>query len=207
MQGILSAAGYVPYRRLDRGTIAETFGSGGGRGTRAVAGYDEDTTTMGVEAARLALRGAPGAHPRALAFSTTTPAYLDKTNATGIHAALRLDTDVLAADFGGAIRSGVAALTAALHGPDPTLVVTADVRDGLPTSTDEAAGGDGAAAILVGSDADGPVLATLVGEGHTTEEFIDRWRVPGDHRSKIQGTLPQPACFLSRASGIQGVRP
>jgi 3-hydroxy-3-methylglutaryl CoA synthase/uncharacterized OB-fold protein len=185
MQGILSAAGYVPYRRLDRGAIAETFGAGGGRGTRAVAGYDEDTTSMGVEAARLALRAAADAQPRVLAFSTTSPAYLDKTNATGVHAALRLDTDVVAADFGGAIRSGVAALTVALHGPDPTLLVTADVRDGLPTSADEAAGGDGAAAVLVGSESHGPLLATLVGEGHTTEEFIDRWRLPGDRRSKV----------------------
>ena len=55
MQGILSAAAYVPYRRLDRSSVAEVFGSGGGRGRRAVAGYDEDTTTMGVEAARFAL--------------------------------------------------------------------------------------------------------------------------------------------------------
>ena len=175
----------MPYRRLDRSTIAETFGSGGGRGTRAVAGYDEDTTTLGVEAARLALRSAPAAAPQALWFSTVDPAYLDKTNATTIHAALRLDTDVVAADFGGAIRSGVVALGAALHTTTPTLVVTADVRDGLPTSADESAGGDGAAAILVGSDADGPLLATLAGEGHTTEEFIDRWRLPGERRSKI----------------------
>src|SRR5688500_6322378 len=41
MQGILSAAGYVPYWRLDRGQIRETFGAGGGRGQRAVASYDE----------------------------------------------------------------------------------------------------------------------------------------------------------------------
>ncbi len=123
MQGILSAAGYVPYRRLDRSSIADTFGSGGGRGTRAVAGYDEDTTTMGVEAARLALRAAPDAAPAALWFSTVDPAYLDKTNATTIHAALRLDTDVVAADFGGAIRSGVVALGTALRSPTTTLVV------------------------------------------------------------------------------------
>jgi 3-hydroxy-3-methylglutaryl CoA synthase/uncharacterized OB-fold protein len=185
MQGILSAAGDVPYRRLDRTTIAQTFGSGGGRGTRAVAGYDEDTTTLGVEAARFALRAAPESAPRALWFSTTAPAYLDKTNATAIHAALRLDGDVLAADFSGALRSGVAALTAALHGSDPTLVVTADLRDGLPTSADEAAGGDAGAAVLVGSDADGPLLAAALGEGHSTEEFIDRWRLPGDRRSKV----------------------
>jgi hydroxymethylglutaryl-CoA synthase len=171
MQGILSAAGYVPYRRLDRGAIAQTFGAGGGKGSRAVAGYDEDTTTLGVEAARLALRGVTDARPRNLWFATVAPAYLDKTNATAIHAALRLDADVLAADFSGAIRSGTAALTAALHG--------------LPTSADESAGGDAAAAIFVGSDTDGPVLATLIGEGHTTEEFIDRWRVPGERRSKV----------------------
>jgi hydroxymethylglutaryl-CoA synthase len=184
MQGILSAAGYVPYRRLDRGAIASMFGSGGGRGTRAVAGYDEDTTTLGVEAARLALRAAP-AQPTSLWFATVAPAYLDKTNAATIHAALRLDSDVLAADFGGAIRSGVAALVAALHGGEPTLVVTADVRDGLPTSSDEAAGGDAGAAILVGSDSDGTLLATVVGEGHATEEFLDRWRIPGERRSKV----------------------
>ncbi len=59
------------------------------------------------------------------------------------------------------------------------------MRDGLPTSADEAAGGDGASAILVGPDSAGSLLATLVGEGHATEEFIDRWRVPGERRSKV----------------------
>jgi len=185
MQGILSAAGYVPYRRLDRSAITRTFGSGGGRGTRAVAGYDEDTTTIGAEAARLAMRGASDVHPTSLWFATVAPAYLDKTNAATIHAALRLDGDVLAADFGGAIRSGLGALVAALHGGEPTLVVTADLRDGLPTSGDESAGGDAGAAILVGSESDGPLLAALLGEGHATEEFLDRWRVPGERRSKV----------------------
>ena len=47
---------------------------------------------MGVEAARLALRErADGAEPDALWFATADPAYLEKTNATAIHAALRLD--------------------------------------------------------------------------------------------------------------------
>mgnify|MGYP000054623356 CR=1 FL=1 len=45
------------------------FGTGGGRGTRSVASYDEDTTTMGVEAARLAL-SASDARPAALWFAT-----------------------------------------------------------------------------------------------------------------------------------------
>lgn len=185
MRGILSAAGYVPYWRLDRSEVAQTFGSGGGKGTRAVASYDEDTTTMGVEAARLALRSAAGVAPHALTFATVAPAYLDKTNATTIHAALRLDSDVAAFDFGGAVRSSVGALRAALRPGGPVLVVSADRRDGQPTSADESAGGDGAAALLVGSDDDGPVIAELLGVGTATEEFIDRWRLPGERRSKL----------------------
>src|SRR5271169_4281748 len=116
MRGIISAAGYVPYRRLDRADIAKTFGSGGGKGTRSVASYDEDTTTMGVEAARLALRSAPATAPGALWFTTAEPAYLDKNNASTLHSALRLDSDVAAFDFGGALRSASGALRAALDG-------------------------------------------------------------------------------------------
>ena len=56
MRGIISWGAYLPYRRLDRSSISAFLGQGGGRGTRTVASFDEDTTTMGVEAARLALR-------------------------------------------------------------------------------------------------------------------------------------------------------
>ena len=89
MRGIISYGTYLPHRRLDRSTIAAVAGTGGGKGTRTVASYDEDTTTLGVEAARRTLR-ATDARPGALWFSTVTPAYVDKTNATAVHAALRL---------------------------------------------------------------------------------------------------------------------
>ena len=181
MRGILDLAAYVPYWRLNRSEIRATFGSGGGKGTRAVASFDEDTTTIGTEAARLL----GSVSPSSLWFATVSPAYLDKTNATTIHAALRFDSDVSALDWGGSIRSGVGALMTALRGNDPVLVVTADIRDGLPTSADESSGGDAAAAIMVGSDSEGPLLAEVLGMGSATEEFIDRWRLPGDRRSKV----------------------
>ena len=59
MRGILGWGTYIPYRRLDRSTIAAVAGTGGGKGHRSVAAYDEDTTTMGVEAARAALCSDP----------------------------------------------------------------------------------------------------------------------------------------------------
>lgn len=153
--GILSFGSYVPYRRLERADIAKTMGSGGGKGERSVASYDEDTTTMGAEAARAAKRDAAGAAVDAVWFSTTSPAYLEKTNAGAIHAVLRLPQESSAADFGGAARSGIAALGAALRaaaGGSSTMVVASDIRTGLATGSDESNGGDGAAAILVGAE-------------------------------------------------------
>src|SRR5947209_7813403 len=132
MRGILSAAAYLPRGRLDRSSIAPFVGTGGGRGTRTVASYDEDTTTMAVEAGRLALHStSPAVRPEALWFAT---------------------------------------------------VAAADIRTGLPGGADEAMGGDGAAAILVG---EGPVIAEHLGGASATEEFLDRWRRPGEPRSKL----------------------
>src|SRR5262245_17180926 len=184
-RGILSYGAYLPYRRLDRAEIRAVAGTGGGKGTRTVASYDEDSTTLGVAAARRALAAAPaGVRPGALWFATVSPAYLDKTNATAIHAALRLPDDAGAFDAGGAVRSAVGALRAGLAGSAPALVVAADIRTGRPGSPDEAEGGDAGAALLVGSEADGPLVAEVLGSAGATEEFLDRWRVPGESHSR-----------------------
>ncbi len=182
MRGIISAAAYVPHNRLDRAAIKAFFGSGGGNGTRTVASYDEDTTTLAVEAGRVALRDAgPSASPQVLWFATSSPTYLDKTNASVIHAALRLDRDAAAFDLGGAVRSGIGALRSALRSAEPCILVAAsDIRTGNPTSPDEANGGDAGAAIVVGDDSAGTVIAQLIGSGSATREFLDTWKAPGD---------------------------
>src|SRR3954447_7359960 len=182
MRGILGAGAYLPHHRLDRAEISAFVGSGGGRGTRTVASHDEDTTTMGFEAARLAIKSAGNLEPDAVWFSTVTPAYVDKTNAATIHAALRLDESVPAFDFGGAQRSVSGALRTALDQAGTVLVVGADIRTGLPGGPDEAAGGDAASAILVG---EGDVIAEYLGSASATQEFVDRWGSPGANRSKV----------------------
>lgn len=184
MKGILSWGTHLPYRRLDRSTIAAVAGTGGGKGTRSVASFDEDATTMGVEAARSAVERSTVV-PESLWFSTVAVPYLDKTNATTIHAALRLGSHVAAFDANGSVKSAVGALHAALSMDAPSLVVSSDLRSGLPGSTDESAGGDGAAALLVGSSSQGVLLAEYIARGTATEEFLDRWRTPGDNRSKL----------------------
>jgi 3-hydroxy-3-methylglutaryl CoA synthase/uncharacterized OB-fold protein len=185
MNGIVAYASYIPYYRLDRKAIGETLGASAGSGTRSVACYDEDATSMAVEAARAALRGASGVAPAAVYFATANPAYLDKTNATAIHAALDLEPGTAAFDMLGSVRSGMGALRAALDAGRPTLAVLSDVRTGLPGGSDERDGGDAAAAFLCGpDDAGAPALATPIAWASATAEFLERWRVPGDRASR-----------------------
>jgi len=185
MRGIVSYGAYLPYWRLDRKAIGEALGASAGSGTRAVASYDEDTTSIGVEAARAALRGVSTV-PQALYFATSDPAYLDKTNATAIHAALDLPTSAFAVDIVGSVRSAVGAMRAARDARGPALAVLSDIRTGLPGGGDERDGGDGAAAFLFADDApNARVLAEPVGGASATAEFLDRWRLPGESASHV----------------------
>src|SRR5205807_8484268 len=171
--------------------IGEALGTYGS-GTRAVASYDEDTTTMGVEAARACLAAAPdGVRVGQVLFVTTDPAYLDKTNATAIHAALALDPAAPPFHMVGSVNSASGAMAAANFAPMPTLVVLSDLRTGLPGGADESGGGDGAAAFLYAPDQ--PALLEFLGWAAATAEFLDRWRQPGhDHSRRAAGRLGRP---------------
>jgi hydroxymethylglutaryl-CoA synthase len=162
---LIGYASYLPRYRLAGADI------GLRRGDRVVASYDEDSTTMAVAAAALALQGHP--LPSNLYFATSSPAYADKTNASAIHAALGLPSAAFATDLCGTGRSGTAAWRAAAA--TGGLAVTADVRVGRPGSADERLGGDGAAALLFG---EGPAIADILATTSHTAEFLDRWRSP-----------------------------
>jgi 3-hydroxy-3-methylglutaryl CoA synthase/uncharacterized OB-fold protein len=174
--GIESYSAYVPAPRLDLAEASTVMGARA-RGRRPVASFDEDTTTMAVEAARPALRGADGV--RTLWFATSRPAYLEKSNATTIAVAAGLPDSVGAYDVSGALRGGVGALRAGLDSGSAVVVVS-DVRYGLPGSTDEIGGSDGAAAFVLGDDP----IAELIAEASVTSEFLERWREPGAVRTR-----------------------
>jgi len=182
-RGIGAIAAYLPHWRLQRSAITAVLGSSAGKGTRTVASYDEDAVTMAVEAARRATRG--GADVDALWFASTTGPYAEKTAAPILHAALRLDRDVPAADAGPGLRGSAAALRSALRSTDPAVLVAAgDVRTGPAGSTEEKGGGDAGAAVLVSDGTSIPLVAELVGTASATQEFLDRWRAPGELRTR-----------------------
>lgn len=186
MQGIIGYSAYIPYHRLRRDLIRQFLGRGAAEGSRSVASYDEDTTTMAVEASRYLLSDLGDWVPRRLWFSTTQPAYVDKTNATVVHSALGLSESVHAADFLGSVRSGTSTLLAAVDSSTPTLVALSDTRSGLPGGSDERSGGDAAAAFAFDSGTDAfPIVAEIIGEGYATGEALERWRAPGETTSHV----------------------
>ena len=169
MRGIQSWSAYLPYRRLDRTQIAPFVGQGGGKGTRTVASFDEDSTTMGVEAARLALRGRDLV-PAQLLFATTFPAYADRTNATAIHAALRLpDTDArVRLRRVGPRRRSARSCSRSRVGPIPRSSSPATCAPACPAAARRRRAATPPTAFVVGSDADrtGGRRARRFGERH-----------------------------------------
>ena len=214
MHGLIAYGAYVPRHRLQHAEIGEILGTPPtprtGKGSRTVASYDEDSTSLGVEAARRTLGN--GTRPGSLYFATTSPAYLDKTNASAIHAALDLGQEGLAVDMAGAARSAVGAVIAAASAGG--LAVLADIRTGKPGSADERDGGDGAAALLFGENASpaAPALAEIVAIASATAEFLDRWRAPGEFASNgweerfgLESYMPLITDAATRALSAAGI--
>jgi hydroxymethylglutaryl-CoA synthase len=204
--GIVSYGTYIPRHRLALAELGDALGTGGGKGSRAIASYDEDSTTMGFEAARRALGN--GVRPAALYFATTSPAYFDKTNATAIHAALDLGHEGFALDIAGSARGAVGALRAAAAAGG--LAILSDLRTGRPGSADEREGGDAAAAFLFGAGE--RVIAEILAEASATAEFLDRWRAPGEQASAqweerfgLEAYLPLIEDATTRALRAAGV--
>lgn len=201
---LLAYGTYVPRYRLSYEVLGVALGGPGGPGARAVAAFDEDTTTMAVEAARATV----GEHrPGAIYLATTSPAYFDKTNATAVHAALDLGQDGLAVDVAGSVRGATAALGAAIG--TGGLAVLSDMRTGLPGSAEERRGADAAAALLFG---DGEPIAEVLAEAHLTDEFLDRWRAPGERASRhweerfgLEAYTPLIAAAVERVLSAAGV--
>ena len=166
----------------------------GGRalsGEKAVANYDEDALTMGVEASFECLENygyAWGAHPdatkfKALFFASSSSPYREKQSASVISSVLEIHSSALVTDLHGSLRGGLTAIelgTQILGDGDrkaKVLVVTAEKRTAEPGSGEDQAFGDGAAALLLAKE---DVLASV--ESHFTvgANFPHFWRREDD---------------------------
>ena len=188
MFGIVGYGGYVPRLRLSRQAVAEANAwyapnlKGKGKGTRAMANWDEDSITMAVAAARDCLGTADDrSHVSSVYLASSTLPFVERMNAVVVSEALTLRDSVEALDMGGSQRAAISAVVQGMArvqaGASNVLVLAADTRKTRAASSQELDYGDGAAALLVGSD---NVLAEYLGAGTVSVDFVDRFRMAGE---------------------------
>ena len=218
--GITSFGAYIPRLRLQRENIAKAHAwalpnlRGLGKGERSMCNWDEDSITMGVEAARDCLTERDRGAVDGVFFASTTLPFLDRQNAGVIGAALNLGSDLSSLDVAGSQRAGTSALITALKstGDGETLVVASDARKARPASTDEMHFGHGAAAFSIGSE---NVIATCIGAKTITVDFVDHFRGEGEEFDygweerwvREEGYLkivPQAISALLEETGVSG---
>jgi hydroxymethylglutaryl-CoA synthase len=182
MPGITSYGAYIPLFRLSRAEIARAWGARPANGERAVAGFDEDSLTMAVAAARDCLKGVDLASVGGVYFASTTAPYKEKQSAATVASVLDLPADAVTADFSGSLRCGTNALKAALDAvgsgsAESILVCAADTRLGYPSGPGEMNFGDGAVAVLIGK---GQTIAEVKHFDSRYHEIQDTWRSDRD---------------------------
>src|SRR5712675_879208 len=183
MVGIVAYGAYVPRLRLSRQAVYDAnkwFAAGLrglAKGERSMANWDEDSITMAVEASRDCLTSHEATDVRSLYFASTTHPFKDRQNAGVIGTALSIEQNLLASDIGGSQKAGTSALIAGLNasknGGGPALVAAADKRMARVASSNELNYGDGAAALLCGTE---NVIAKLVGHHSVSMDFVDHFR-------------------------------
>ena len=182
MVGIVAYGAYVPRLRLNRQAVYDAnkwFAAGLrglAKGERSMANWDEDSITMAVEASRDCLTSHKAEDVRNIYFASTTHPFKDRQNAGVIGTALNVEQNLSATDVGGSLKAGTSALMAGLNaakGSGPSLVAAADKRMGRVASANELNYGDGAAALLCGTE---NVIAKLVGHHSVSMDFVDHFR-------------------------------
>lgn len=174
---IAAYAKYIPAYRLSRDTVNASIRPEVARprqlGWRAVAGHDEDTTTMAVAA----VRALPSNRATAnwLYLSSSALAVQDLTNASIVATASGLHAQTCPLDLSG-LRAGMSGMLAAAS--TGGIAVASDARTGAPGSALEIEGGDAAAAFLFAETPD-PV-AEIIDSASQELTLNDSWRQPGD---------------------------
>lgn len=196
MAVITSCGTYVPYWRLPREVIGRAWNMPSIQGERAVAGGDEDSITMAVEAGSNALAGMNPGEIDGIFFATTTPPYRQKQCAVTIAAALDLPPHILTADFANGLRAATAALRAACDvvksgAARNILVVAADCRPAEPETQAEQLFGDAAAAVVVSAGGTGAVIEKF---SSVNDEFIGTWRTEKDCYPRSFETKHELSC-------------
>jgi len=190
MAGIIGYGACVPVYRIKSGEIAKTWGEdperiaeGLGIKEKAVAGPDEDSVSIGVEASKNAILRA-GIDPKkigAVYMGSESHPYAVKPSSSIIAEAIGATPSTTAADLEFACKAGTAAIQMCMGMVDSKMIqyglaVGSDTAQGRPGDALEYSAGCGGAGFIIGSNNES--VAIIEDTYSYTTDTPDFWRRP-----------------------------
>lgn len=177
---------------------------------KAVAGEDEDSITMAVEASRNAISafGVDVSRLGAVHVGSESKPYSVKPSSTVVATAIGAPKTITAADFEFACKAGTEALQACIAKVNSgmcelALAAGSDTAQARPGCELEYTAASGAAAFIVGP-ADGRAIATIEGSTSIVSDTPDFWRRSGrkypEHAGRFTG---EPAYFTHTRTAVE----
>lgn len=212
--GIVGYGAYVPRYRLPGTEVARVWTGGLGGSPimeKAVAGLDEDVTTMSIEAARNALARS-GIDPlliRAVWVGSESHPYAVKPTSTIVAESIGASANITAADWEFACKAGTEAVQASIGMIGSgmvayTLSIGMDTAQGRPGDALEYTAASGGAAFLLGPADE--ACAVYQGSYSFVTDTPDFWRRSGEnypsHGDRFTG---EPAYFNHVTSAAQAL--
>ena len=210
--GIVGYGAYVPRYRLPGSEVARVWTDGLGGSPiqeKAVAGLDEDVTTMSIEAARNALARAQidPRQIRAVWVGSESHPYAVKPTSTIVAESIGTSPNIQAADWEFACKAGTEAVQASIGivgsgMGNYTLGIGMDTAQGRPGDALEYTAASGGAAFVIGPAA--AAVAVYQGSYSFVTDTPDFWRRSGQvypsHGDRFTG---EPAYFSHVLSAAQ----
>jgi hydroxymethylglutaryl-CoA synthase len=212
--GIVGYGAYIPRYRLPGTEIAKLWTDGLGRSPvneKAVAGIDEDVTTMSIEAARNAVACAEidPENIRAVWVGSESHPYAVKPTSTIVAESIGTSPNIQAADWEFACKAGTEAVQASigLVGSgmgNYTLSIGMDTAQGRPGDALEYTAASGGAAFIIGPASES--YAIYQGSYSYVTDTPDFWRRAGEsypsHGDRFTGEPAYFAHTISSASRL-----
>jgi hydroxymethylglutaryl-CoA synthase len=216
--GIISYGAYVPKYRIKVEEIAKVWGDdaesikkGLNIFQKSVPDMDEDTVTIAVEAARLALKRRDNLDPRdigAIYVGSESHPYIVKPSGTIIAAAINAGNTLTVSDFEFACKAGTAAIQVCMGLVKSGMIkfglaIGADVSQGAPGDALEYTAAAGGAAFIIGGE---NIITEIEDTFSFTSDTPDFWRREGQDYPRHGGRFTgEPAYFRHIISASKGL--
>jgi len=183
--GIVSYGAYIPRLRISREEYQKAWGvCGADIKEKTVMEFDEDTLTMGVEAAKDCLRNVDSVNIGSLALASTSFPYEEKVLSGTIASMLGLSKHLFTAEYTQSTQAGLEALITSAQALEnakfnSAMVIASDAPIALPKNTIEHGLGAGAAAFLLGKE---NIIAEIeYVTSYVAENMGERYRLDGNN--------------------------